>query len=149
MGSREQIIKLINHYGFTIDTGDLHGFSGLFEHAQWIMEGTQPIETEAQWAQARDLVILYEDGTPRTKHLTSNIDLEIDEEAGRAQSQSYVTVLQQTDELPLQVIFSGHYFDEFERVEGHWRFTKRHIRHPLVGNMSAHLKSVEAIIPAS
>ena len=37
-------------------------------------------------------VIIYPDGTPRTKHVTANVDLAIDEEAGKAHAQSYVTV---------------------------------------------------------
>ena len=74
-------------------------------------------------------------------------DLDIDETAGTAKSQCYVTVFQQTDAFPLQAIFSGHYFDDFERVNGKWRFKKRHIKHQLVGDMSAHLKTIGEIVP--
>jgi hypothetical protein len=34
-------------------------------------------------------VIVYEDGTPRTKHPISNLAIEVDEEAGAAVSRSY------------------------------------------------------------
>ena len=50
MSSREEILRLMNRYGFTIDTGDLDG-------------------------------------------------------------QCHLTVFQQTTDLPLQAIFSGHHFD--------------------------------------
>ena len=36
----------------------------------------------------RDSVIIYEDGTPRTKHVTTNLAIEVDEEAGTAVSRS-------------------------------------------------------------
>ena len=86
-------------------------------------------------------VIIYDDGTPKTRHVTANISLDIDEDAGTARGQRYVTVLQQTDELPLQTIFSGHYFDEFVKEDGRWRFAKTLVRHPLVGDMSRHLRA--------
>ena len=147
MSSREEILHLMNVYGFTIDTGDLDAFAGLFEHGEWGMEGAEPFRGKQEFLDALDNVIIYEDGTPRTKHVTANVDLEIDENAGTAKSQCYVTVFQQTDAFPLQAIFSGHYFDEFERVNGNWRFKKRHIKYQLVGDMSAHLKTVGEIVP--
>ena len=42
----------------------------------------------------RDSLIVYDDGTPRTKHLITNVAIEVDEEAGTAVSRSYFTVLQ-------------------------------------------------------
>jgi hypothetical protein len=47
----------------------------------------------------------------------------------------------------LQAIFCGHYFDEFERVGGDWRFKKRVIRHVLVGDLSAHLITQGDVVP--
>ncbi|MGR9089816.1 MAG: nuclear transport factor 2 family protein [Gammaproteobacteria bacterium] len=149
MSAREDILHLINMYGFTIDTGDLDGFAGLFEHGEWGMEGTKPFVGKQEFREALSNIIIYEDGTPRTKHVTANIDLSIDKKSGKARSQCYVTVFQQTDEFPLQAIFSGHYFDEFRRVRGKWRFKKRHIRYRLVGDMTAHLKTVSDIVPGN
>jgi hypothetical protein len=58
-----------------------------------------------------------------------------------------VTVFQQTDGFPLQPVFSGHYFFDFTRVNGAWRFTKREIRSGLVGDLSAHLKAPSETAP--
>ena len=124
MTAREEILHLMNRYGFTIDTGDLDGFAGLFEHGEWIMEGAAPYVGKSQFLEALSNIIIYDDGTP-----------------------CYVTVFQQTDEFPLQAIFSGHYFDDFARVGGDWCFRKRLIRYALVGDMSAHLKTPNAVIP--
>ncbi len=147
MNAREEILHLMNMYGFTIDTGDLDGFAGLFEHGEWGMDGAEPFVGKQQFLDALSNIRIYEDGTPKTKHVTANVDLDINEEAGTAKSQCYVTVFQQTKDFPLQAIFSGHYFDEFERQNGQWRFKKRHIRHQLVGDMTAHLKTVSDIVP--
>jgi hypothetical protein len=149
MGAREEISHLINNYAFTMDTGDLDGFARLFEHGEWSVEGAPPNVGKDQVRAAISTVRIYPDGTPRTKHVTSNVDLIIDEQACTAKGQCYVTLFQQTDEFPLQAIFAGHYFDEFERVDGRWRFRKRLIRHPLVGNLSAHLGSPTNVVPGA
>jgi hypothetical protein len=149
MSARDEITHLMNRYGFTIDTGDLDGFTSLFEHGEWTVEGAKPNHGKQQLLETLSNVIIYKDGTPRTKHITANVDLDIDEDAGTAKSQCYVTVLQQTDNFPLQVIFSGHYFDDFERVEGKWRFAKRFIRHGLVGDMGEHLRVPAAVVGAA
>ncbi len=147
MNARDEILHLMNRYGFTIDTGDLEGFASLFEHGEWTVEGAKPIIGKQDLLDMLSNVRIYEDGTPRTKHITANIDLKIDEDKGTAKSECYVAVLQQTADFPLQPIFSGHYFDDFERVDGSWRFAKRVIRHALIGDMSAHLKVPSNVVP--
>jgi hypothetical protein len=59
----------------------------------------------------RDNVMVYGDGTPRTKHFTTNLAIDIDEEAGTAVSRSYFTVLPALPDLALQPIVSGRYYD--------------------------------------
>lgn len=147
MTARDEIRSLMSQYCFTIDTGDMEAWALLFEYGEWGLEGGTIFKGKAEVLKATENVRIYPDGTPRTKHTTSNIHLDIDESAGHARSQCYVTVFQQTDEFPLQPIFSGHYFDEFAVVRGTWRFKKRIIRYPLVGDMSAHLASPAVILP--
>jgi hypothetical protein len=55
----------------------------------------------------------------------TNPIIEVDDAAGTATCRSYYTVLQHTDDLPLQVIVTGRYDDRFERVDGRWRFAYR------------------------
>ena len=146
MDSREQILHLMNRYGFTIDTGDFDGFAELFARGEWTMEGGASAKGKAQLLAGMANIRVYDDGTPRTRHTTTNIDLTIDEAKGTAESQCYVTVFQQAPEFPLQAIFSGHYFDDFERSDGVWHFKKRLIRYQLVGDMSAHVKAPTKLI---
>src|SRR3954451_21530458 len=88
----------------------------------------------------RDSLIVYEDGTPRTKHVTTNIAIEVDEEAGTAVARSYFTALQALPGLALQPIVSGRYRDRFERRDGEWCFVERRVRTDLVGDLSHHLR---------
>ena len=141
MSARDDIVSLMNQYCFTIDTGDFEGFARLFADGEWTVEGGVVARGKAQLLAGMANVRIYADGTPRTRHVTSNIDLTVDEAGGTAESQCYVTVFQQAPGFALQVIFSGHYFDDFARVDGRWRFKRRLIRHTLVGDMSAHVKA--------
>ena len=47
----------------------------------------------------RAMVRVYEDGTPRTKHVTTNIRIDVDDDAGTAEAHSYVTVFQALPDL--------------------------------------------------
>ena len=75
MNSVSEITHLINQYGFTIDTGDVDGFAALFEHAEWVVEGAVPNHgKEDMLNNVVANVRLYEDGTPKTKHVVSNVE---------------------------------------------------------------------------
>ncbi|MNT87133.1 hypothetical protein D3C72_2275060 [compost metagenome] len=52
-------------------------------------------------------------------------------------------MLQGTSDLPLQPIATGRYHDEFERIDGVWRFTFRdYSMLDVVGDLSRHLNGV-------
>ena len=144
--SRYHITHLINQYGFTIDTGDLQSFAALFADGVWEVEGSEPCVGSQQVLDALATVRIYDDGTPRTKHVISNLDLAIDEAGDSAQSQCYITLFQQTDDFPMQAIFCGHYFDEFVRIDNRWRFSHRLIKNMLVGDLSAHHADPSSIV---
>ena len=107
MSAQKEITDLMNLYCTAIDSGDLETFGRLFANATWVAEGRVP------GPESMNNMILYEDGTPRTKHVITNLTLDIDEAAGTASGHCYVTVYQQTPEFPLQAIFVGEYYDTF------------------------------------
>jgi SnoaL-like domain len=129
-------------YAERIDAADFAGVGALFAHAVITSEGV-PTETRgAQEAQAmyqRAARVYEDDGTLHTKHVITNLIIEVDEEAGTATCRSYVTVFQQTPTLPLQPIFQGRYHDRFERADGTWRFTHRHMFTDRLGDLRQHL----------
>ena len=83
---------------------------------------------------------LYDDGTPKTKHLTTNVRIDVDDAAGTASSTANYLVTQATPELPLQVIVTGHYRDTFHLVDGSWWFDTRTMYVDQIGDTSHHLK---------
>jgi 3-phenylpropionate/cinnamic acid dioxygenase small subunit len=135
-----QITNLLYRYAECIDTGDLTGAAALFEHARIRVDAEGTIDAARLLAIWKSLIVLHPDGTPRTKHVTTNPIIEVDEDAGTASCRSYYTVLQQTDEFPLQTIVAGRYHDRFECVEGQWRFSYRDLTLiDMVGDVSRHL----------
>jgi hypothetical protein len=71
--------------------------------------------------------------------MTTNLILEIDEEAGTAAARSYWTVFQAVEGLALQPILAGRYHDRFERDGQAWRFSERRYLIDLVGDVSRHM----------
>jgi ketosteroid isomerase-like protein len=134
--------NLIGLYAEAIDAGDFEGVADLLADAVITTEGTdrETVGRAAVLAMYEDWTMRYEDGTPRTKHVTTNIILEVDEDAGTASARSYFTVFQATPDLPLQPIITGRYRDTFTRTDGAWRFATRHMITDYAGDLSRHLK---------
>jgi len=135
------IETLIMTYAERVDLGDFAGVADLFDGATYrsvlgddvmVQEGR-----DAVLATFETLVRRYPDGTPRTKHVTTNVMVEVDGDSATARS--YYTVMQQTDVLPLQPIICGRYHDAFAKQGGEGRFTDRLIFSDLTGDLSQHL----------
>ncbi len=135
------IQNLIYRYCDRIDRGDFAALGALFAHAAIHVPALpEPLRgAPAIEAMYRRFTRVYpETGTPRTRHVTSNVIIE-PAGADAARAESYVMVHQATPALPLQPIISGRYADRFERVGGSWRFAERRMEMDLFGNLSAHL----------
>jgi 3-phenylpropionate/cinnamic acid dioxygenase small subunit len=136
-----EIANLVYRYAELIDAGDFDGIGELFADATITVDSN----SDVQWSGAQAVTEMYvnstrryDDGTPRTKHVTTNLVVEVDDARETATCRSYFTVFQQTDDVPLQPIVAGRYRDEFRRTVD-WRFTRRHMIVDLVGDVSQHL----------
>ena len=135
----DHIRALVHTYADLLDAGDLDGVAELFAHATWrSAQRADVLRGAEQVRRAYDDVILY-DGVPHTKHVISNVTV-ISDGTPLAGAHSYFTVLQARPELLLQPILAGRYHDEFERVDGEWRFSDRLILPDLVGDLSHHMR---------
>lgn len=136
------IPNLVATYAERIDLGDFAGVAELFTHATITVE-----ENDVVVAGKDDVQAMYEqwtrrypdNGTPHTRHVTTNLILDVDDDAGTGTCRSYITVFQRTDVLPLQPILAGRYHDRFERVDGAWRFAHRHMINDYLGDLSQHM----------
>ena len=100
-----EITNLLYRYAELIDSGQLEQAASLFQHATLKMgHAEDPQSAAAVLAVWRRGVKLYSCGTPRTKHVITNPIVEVEEATHRATCRSYYTVLQATEDFPLQVI---------------------------------------------
>jgi 3-phenylpropionate/cinnamic acid dioxygenase small subunit len=134
-----QITALVFAYAERLDLGDLAGVAALFgAGATYRSDRGSYRGTDEVLAVLRERVKLH-DGIPRTKHVTTNLVVEVDGAAATARS--YFTVFQATAALPLQPIIAGRYHDRFVHEGGAWRFADRRILVDLVGDLREHLRA--------
>ena len=120
-----QITNLLFTYAERIDSGDIDGLADLFAHAV-ITGGNGAFEVRGRegalgmWGQAR--------GTGerrKTKHVTTNVIIELDESGTRAHVRSVYHVLVEADGGGCGIMTAGRYNDDVELVDGSWRFARR------------------------
>lgn len=136
-----QIQNLIHRYCDRIDRADFDGLGQLFAEADVYLPATD------QWfrrdaagltAMYRSWVRLHADGTPRTRHVTTNLIIEPDG-PDAARTQTYIMVYQDAPGCPLQPIVGGRYADRFVKSDGTWHFAERRMEIDMFGNLSAHM----------
>jgi 3-phenylpropionate/cinnamic acid dioxygenase small subunit len=139
---RDDIERLLFTYAERIDAGDFDGVADLFADAVITSEGSDRriIGRDGALAMYEGSTRRYPNGTPLTKHVTTNVMIEVDHDGATATSYAYFTVLQAVPgELALQPIIAGRYHDRFDCVDRAWRFTGRHMIVDLVGELGHHL----------
>ena len=140
-----EIKNLLYQYADHLDNGDLDSVAQMFAHAKMIGVASDGSEScnegaEAIKAMYQSFTRIYEDnGTPHTKHMTSNVIVDVDDSGLHASSKAYAVVFQSVDDFPIQPIIGVRYFDKFEKVDGSWRFSERKIVSHLFGDLSRHL----------
>jgi len=133
------IERLLHEYAERIDDGDFAGVGALFADGRvcgpdgtTLAEGAEAVQRLYERTTRR-----HEDGTTRTRHLVTNVVVDVGAE--RATARSTFTVLQSTPGVPLQPIAAGRYRDTFELVDGRWHFDERVMLPDFFGDVSEHL----------
>ena len=139
-----EIENLLYTYAERIDAGDLEGVAELFRHGRVQASPEAPPESavvgrDAVLALYRGSTRIYPDGSPHTRHVTTNAIIQVEDAGLTATSRSCFTVFQQVEDFPLQPIISGRYHASFQRLEGTWWFDTRIMLVDLLGDLSRHL----------
>jgi hypothetical protein len=139
--AEHEISAILYGYADALDTGDFERLGTFFRHGRVRVNESDALYegTEGVLGMFRAFNRFY-DGIPRTKHVTTNLLIEVDESGDRATARSYFTVFQQTPDLPLQAVIAGRYHDSFERLEQKWYLVDRFEYCDLIGDLTAHLK---------
>ncbi|HXW81464.1 MAG TPA: nuclear transport factor 2 family protein [Acidimicrobiales bacterium] len=160
--ARRQVRGIISAYFNALDTGDMRALGEVFRYgrtraqssrsgAQVIAEPDEPYEGSERIIQQFVTHNYFYDGTPSTKHFTTNLTMEIHHETNRATSRSRFTVVQARPGFPLQPIVTGRYVDSFEWRAGRWWLVDRFedcflwgdVRHHLVDELRRRLQLPE------
>jgi hypothetical protein len=135
MSDEAEITALVHSYAILLDAGDMDAVAALFEHSTWRADpGDTVLRGSAEVRPVYEQLIVPEGG-PRTKHLLTNLAIDVEPGASTASSHCYWTVLQNVRPgEAITIIFSGQYTDIFERIEGKWHFADRLITTDLTGD---------------
>lgn len=139
----QRIKNLVHTYAELLDTGDFAALGRLFERATVRVHGSG---RQAQGAEAaRRMLVgsvrLY-DGIPSTKHLITNLIVELAGDRQSATVRSYYAALQACEGLSLQPIIAGRWHDRLERDGDQWFFVERLIYPDLIGDLRFHITSL-------
>jgi ketosteroid isomerase-like protein len=134
----DDIEAIVYGYAERLDAGDMGGVVDLFEHATWRSDATGDVRRGADAIrQVYDRIAVYEDGTPRTKHLMTNLVVDIDGDSATARS-SYSVLQGIVAGEPLRFVVAGRYIDRFERGPDGWRLADRLFLVDLSGDQTRH-----------
>ncbi len=147
----EEIRQIIFSYPACIDRGDLDGAARVLTGVKMSIStgilAPEVPEDEMSTLTFDDALemhtstmVLYEDGTPHTKHVISNIDIWFPGDARSAKSRWSYTVLQQADDFPLQVVVAGRGEDTYEHDGERWKLRVRREYADMMGDLSHHVK---------
>lgn len=141
--SHHAITKLMYRYAECVDSADFEALSELFTQATIRSSAAADPKATMTGPQVGRFYAatnrVHPDGTLRTRHLSSNIIIDIEESKDSASARSYYVVFQATPKLPFQPIAGGRYEDQFIRSGELWRFADRLIHVDQIGDMSEHL----------
>ena len=137
------IQNLLHLYSEAVDRGAFDEVGEMFRHADVYFPGDAEPSVAAGTGDfgahlTRWTRVFPETGTPRTRHMCTNLIIEFDDET-HARTRSYFVVVQGAPELALQPIITGSYHDRLEKVDGDWRFVERRELVGETGDLSAHL----------
>jgi 3-phenylpropionate/cinnamic acid dioxygenase small subunit len=133
--------SLLARYAALIDAGDFDGVGQLFARGRITdARGHEIAAGRDRVAELyRSTTRRFEDGTPKTKHLTTNMIVEPDADGQRADVRSYFVVFQKVGAGPLQPVAAGRYHDRLARSANGWYFEERQMIPEMFGDVSNHL----------
>jgi hypothetical protein len=140
MDDVQAIKNIVLSYVERLDLGDLDGLSNIFARATVHTQGGAPLRGAEAFKEFIKSSVHFYDGIPSTKHVVSNVMVEIDDERHSATARSYFTAFQARPELALQPILAGRFHDRLERDHDGWYIVERVIHPDLIGDVRYHIK---------
>ncbi len=136
MSDADEITRLVHSYAHLLDSCDVNGVAALFEHSTWRSSPNGSMLRGS--AEVRPVYenLLAQERSRHTRHLITNLSVDVDPGATTATSHCRWTVLQGIPGEPISITLCGQYTDTFEKVDNRWRFSDRLITTDLTGDLS-------------
>ena len=144
MNDSEKIRALCHKYAELVDLAEFAAVGQLL--GQGSLTRVRPGVPDETSHGAEQIAAFYTDhvqlhaGAPGTRHLITNLTVDVSDDGSAAQASSYFTVLQCLPGFPLQIIATGRYADSFEKGAD-WHFTNKAVTADFVGDFSWHAKT--------
>jgi hypothetical protein len=141
MADIDEITALVYRYAELLDRGEIDGVVDLVVNADWRSGATGQVRrSRDEVKDVYDRIVLY-GRTPRTKHLVTNLVIDVAEGSTEATGRCDFTVLQGIfDGAPIETILAGRYQDRYRRDRDGWHFAERVFITDLVGDQSRHFR---------
>jgi 3-phenylpropionate/cinnamic acid dioxygenase small subunit len=138
--SHERAIEsLLIAYCTALDAGDFDAVADLFRAATFTSTRSDRVRRGRDEIRGiYDGVMVYDDGTPRTRHVLANLEIAVDPDGQTASSRCTFTVLQAVTPGRIDVVLAGEYHDEFAYTAGRWAFRSRLVEPALIGDLRRH-----------
>lgn len=141
MDARQGIERLLMAYCWGIDTGDFESTAALFgDDGQYGLVGAGAARGSAQVLGMFQASVRTYDGVPRTRHVITNIVIEVGDGATTGSVRCYVQVIHQPPGEEIRPIVVGTYLDRVHLVGDQWQFAERRMHLELVGDLTSHLQ---------
>jgi hypothetical protein len=138
--ARHTVAALVHSYAEHLDLGDFDAVADLFAAATFAGPGGGVRRGRDEVRHLYDRVVLYS-GSPRTKHVISNLVVDVDEIAGTAGSRCQFSVLHNpVAGQPIRVVLAGRYVDTFHFDGERWAFASRVVHVDLTGDLRPHYR---------
>jgi hypothetical protein len=142
--SQRQIERMIFQVGYAIEAGDFQRVGEIMGDAtlgadligRRVYRGAEQIRD--QYARTN---IVYPDRGRASKEIYHNILVDIDLDHDRATSVTSYTVAHQPPDQPFEILVAGKYEDQWERVDGEWRWRDRYVVVQFKNNLDRHMHS--------
>lgn len=139
MSDRDEITALVHRYAELLDAGDVEGLVGLFARATWRSGHTGEIRRTPEEVRAVYERVVLHGGSPRTRHLASNLTIDIVDGADDATGRCCYTVLQGLHPGgSIEAILSETCEDRYHRGTDGWHLTDRLFHVDLAADLSQH-----------
>lgn len=139
--SHHAITTLMFRYAEYVDAADFASIGALFADGEMTTRGMPGaiVGATAVAGLYSHTNKVHPNGTLMTRHLTTNVIVDINEAEDSATARSSFVVFQATGQVALAPIVAGRYRDQFQRVDGAWRFAQREMDVQQIGDVSDHL----------